>query len=91
MFSIFRSSQAVAPLQDTWERAGDTLREEILRATQRLDQQLCTDPQERGESRDGQARILFEAPLAAVFEVDEEKKLVRILRTWAFAAAGRWD
>jgi hypothetical protein len=86
MFSIYRSQAAVTPLSEAWEQADDALRCAMLQASRRLDQQLHQAPQEQGESRDGQVRILFQTPLGVLFEVDEDKKLVRILRAWAYRA-----
>ena len=84
MFSIFRSQSAMLPLKQTWEHADDELREAILQASRQLDQQLHVNPQEKGEAREGNVRIAFQEPLAVLFEVDQEKKLVRILRAWAY-------
>ncbi len=84
MFSIFRSQSAMLPLKQVWELADDDLREAILRASRKLDQQLHTEPQEKGEAREGNVRIAFQEPLAVLFEVDEAKKLVRILRAWTY-------
>jgi hypothetical protein len=88
MFSIYRSQTALIPLNETWERADDVLREAIVQASRRVDQQLQSDPHEQGESREEGTRILFQAPLAVTFEVDEPKKLVRILRAWTFGRSG---
>src|SRR5262249_38596563 len=78
MFSIFRSKKALTHLKRAWEQADDRLRQAILDASRRVDDQLHTDPHEQGESRDGATRILFEAPVGVIFEVDEDKKLVRV-------------
>lgn len=88
MFSIYRSQSALIPLNQTWENADAVLREQIVQASRRVDQQLQSDPHEQGESREEGTRILFQAPLAVTFEVDEPKKLVRILRAWAYSRAG---
>ncbi len=90
MFSIYRDQAAMVPLKDTWEQASEALRESILQASGRLDQQLQHDPQAQGESRDDKTRILFQAPLGVTFAVDEAKKLVYIVRAWAYrcGAAG---
>ena len=72
------------PLKDAWERADDPMREAIMEASRRVDQQLHQEPQEQGESRDDQTRILFQPPLAVLFEVDEAKKLVNIRRAWLY-------
>jgi hypothetical protein len=84
MFSIFRDQAAMGLLKSTWETADDALREAILRASGRIDQRLHHFPQEQGESRDDNTRILFQAPLAVLFEVDEAKKLVSIRRAWTY-------
>ena len=84
MFSIYRDHTAMVSLKQTWESAAAPLREAILEASRLLDQWLHTNPQEQGESRDDNTRILFAAPLAVLFEVDEPKKLVRIVRAWAY-------
>jgi hypothetical protein len=92
MFSIYRSQSALIPLNETWEHADASLREAIVQASRRVDQQLQSDPHEQGESRVDGTRILFQAPLAVTFEVDEPKKLVRILRAWTFSrTADRQD
>jgi hypothetical protein len=87
VFSIYRSPAAVSSLSETWAYADDDFRLAILRATHLIDQRLRHDPQRRGESRGQGTRILFQGPLGVLYEVDEEKKLVRILRTWAFRPA----
>ena len=87
MFSIYRDQTAMTSLQGTWEHAEPALKEAILQATRRLDRLLQDQPQEQGESREGRSRILFEAPLGIIFEVDEAMKLVRILQAWTFRTA----
>lgn len=84
MYAIYRSESANRSLKETWQRASNDLREAILVATDRMNQRLFEHPQEEGESREGATRILFEEPVAALFEVDEASRSVRILRTWAY-------
>jgi hypothetical protein len=86
MFSIYRKQSALVPLNEAWAQADANLRDAILQASHSVDQQLQSDPLEQGESRDGRTRILFQAPLAVTFEVDEAKKLVHILRAWTYRA-----
>jgi hypothetical protein len=88
MFSIYRHQTAMTSLKDTWEQADLPLREAILEATLRVNDRLQREPTGQGESRDEKTRILFEAPLAVLFEVDEAKKLVSIVRAWAYRRAG---
>jgi hypothetical protein len=84
MFSIYRDQTAMLPLRQTWEQADESLQAAILHALHQADQQLQNDPAIKGESRHGKTRILLQAPLAQLFEVDEARKLVRILRAWAY-------
>jgi hypothetical protein len=87
MFNIYRSETAVTPLRAVWDEAGDELRQAILRASHLINQRLHENPHEEGESRAGGTRILFEAPVGVEFEIDEKRKLVSIVRSWAYRAA----
>lgn len=93
MFNIYRSQAAVTPLRETFEQADVDLREAILHASRLVNLRLHEDPHGEGESRDGRTRVLFQAPVAVLYEVDEDKKLVNVLRSWAFrrATASRGD
>lgn len=82
MFSIYRNQSALSSVTEAWEEAGADFREAILRASRALDELLQHEPHAQGESREGTVRIVFEAPLAVTFEVDETKRIVRILRAW---------
>lgn len=86
MYAIYRSEAAMRPLKQIWEHADEQLRAAILEASHRLDRQLARNPHQQGESRAGCTRILFQGPLGVLFEVDEDRKLVRILRTWTHGA-----
>ena len=95
MFSIYRTNEAQSPLRSAWEQAGSALRKAILQASHQADELLHREPHEQGESRGDKARILLLAPLGILFEVDHDKRLVTILRSWAFRARedrdGRWE
>jgi len=87
MFSIYRDQTALISLNASWEAADAAFRDAILSASRALDQVLQKEPHEQGESRDGVARVAFAAPLGVEFEVDEARKLVRILRAWVYRRA----
>jgi hypothetical protein len=87
MFSVYRDQSATSSLRQTWLQADEPQRQILLRALHTLDQQLQRAPHKQGESRHDGTRIVFHAPLAVLFEIDEEKKLVRVLRAWAYRAA----
>jgi hypothetical protein len=95
MFSIYRNRTALTPLTTTWEQADAPLREAILLASRKVDEQLQSEPHVQGESRGDGTRILFQAPLGVTYEVDEGMKLVRILRAWAYRCVlndrGSWE
>jgi hypothetical protein len=84
MFSIYRSHTAQTPLREAWEQGDDALREAICQASHFVDLQLRQTPEDQGESRADEARILFQAPVGVLFQVDKENMMVRILRSWAF-------
>jgi hypothetical protein len=84
MFNIYRSQDAIAPLTQAWENADANFREAIWEASRGLDRDLQSNPQEQGESREGHTRILFRGPVGVLYQVDEARRLVSILRTWAF-------
>ena len=88
MFMIHRTEEAVSPLRETWERAESEMRDAIIHASARIDQTLGNKPHEQGESRGGKVRILLEAPVGVLFEVDKSRGLVRILRSWAWNMTG---
>jgi hypothetical protein len=96
MFNVFRSQEAMLPLQATWEQASESFRASILSASREVDRQLQAGPQGRGESRDNGRRVLFVWPLGVLFEVDERARTVRVLRAWSYVPAGAdrpsaWD
>jgi len=92
MYCVYRDGQVMSSLRPLWEQAEESLRSAIGLALQRIDHELRTEPRRKGESRPDGVRILFAAPLAVLFTVDEEKKLVRVQRVWVFAArSGKRD
>ncbi len=91
MFNIYRSQEAVTPLREVWEQADDDLREAILNASRLVNLRLHDNPHGEGESRDGRTRILFQAPIGVLYEVDDDKKLVSIVRSWAFRTTAAQD
>jgi plasmid stabilization system protein ParE len=71
-----RSLEALAAL---WvDRASE--RAAISDATALIDGLLQANPQEQGESREGNERIVFAPPLVVAFAIDDSRQLVRITR-----------
>lgn len=56
----------------------------VTRAGDRIDTLLGVMPGRVGESRSPGVRVVFEPPLAAIYEIIEDDKVVRILRVRDF-------
>jgi hypothetical protein len=87
MFSVYKPHDAMAELRAAWERCDDGARARIGAAMLELERRLQGGPTEQGESREGGTRVLFHFPLAVSFEIDVERRLVRVLRAWTFRRA----
>jgi hypothetical protein len=84
MFSIYRSEHTTSFLKKTWEEADEALQQAILEATDLLNRALADRPHEQGESREDGSRVLFEAPLGIEYEIDDDRRIVHVRRTWAY-------
>jgi hypothetical protein len=49
-----------------------------------IDRQLEVDPDQQGESRSNDLRVLFQPPLDIVYHIHESQQLVRVLLVWTF-------
>jgi len=65
---------------DLWNRGPD--RAAITAAANAIDAALERDPLARGESRGGATRIMFEPPLAVLFDVDSTRNHVTVWDIW---------
>jgi hypothetical protein len=68
-------------LAQIWMDAG-AHRQLVRAAADRMDANLQSHPYQDSESRWGRTRILIDAPLAVLFEVDDDKKLVDVMKVW---------
>jgi plasmid stabilization system protein ParE len=66
-----------------WSAASD--RGAVTRAADEIDFRLRLDPENKGESRPKDRRILFVYPLAIIFRVLPADRLVRVLAVWKYA------
>ena len=71
---------AEAHLTDLWQQGPD--RAAVAAAADWLDAELAKNPHGIGESRDGNVRIVFVEPLAALFEVFDSTSRVDVLKVW---------
>ena len=74
---------ALNQLAAVWMDAAD--RSAVTAASHRIDARLADDPVNEGESRPGNQRITFEAPLRVLFRVFEAERKVEVIAVGAFA------
>lgn len=72
------SGPALEQLAALWDQAAD--RAAITAASDRLDNQLRSDPFGAGESREFRVRIVFDPPLAALYQLDPSERRVLVLQ-----------
>jgi hypothetical protein len=77
-FTVRWSRRALDALTQLWLDE-PTQRSAITQATATIDLLLQSDPDQRGESRDDDRRILFVPPLIVIFSVDTDHRVVRVL------------
>jgi hypothetical protein len=80
---------ALNELATLWTRADSTQSAAITDATHRIDQKLRSDPFGSSESREHDDRILFEAPLAIIFQVDLSARNVFVDHVWTTTRRSR--
>ncbi|HEX7449404.1 MAG TPA: hypothetical protein VF306_17745 [Pirellulales bacterium] len=71
---------AIDELASIWSSANSTDRRAITAAAREIDELLKADAPAQGESREGDRRIMFVAPLAATFRIDPCSFKVEVLR-----------
>ena len=76
-FQVIWVREAERQLTRLWlNHPGD--RTAITAASHEIDRLLADDPENAGESRDGQDRILIVAPLVVYFRLDAANRIVRV-------------
>jgi hypothetical protein len=56
----------------------------VTQAANQIDQELSKSPESIGESRPAGLRIYFVSPLAVLFRVRTEDRLVQVVHVWTF-------
>jgi hypothetical protein len=82
MFTVRWKRVARDRLAELWLAAPD--RAAVTQATHHIDQLLCSNPENKGESRDNGRRVLLVPPLGVVFRIRETDRVVEVLRVWSF-------
>ena len=81
-FTVVWLPAAESQLAQIWLSARDRLG--ISEATERIDSLLRTNPEQQGESRADDRRVLLETPLGVVFRVLPDDLRVQVLRIWRY-------
>jgi hypothetical protein len=82
-YKVYRTAEGQAQVKAALEEASDAdYTAKVEKASRRIEQALSDHPYLVGESREAGRRILFDSPLACLYEVDETRKLVTVIRTW---------
>jgi hypothetical protein len=79
-FTVVYKPSAEGELIDVWIAAPD--QGAVSLAANQIDGVLGHDPLSQGESRDEGRRILFIDPLAVIYKVSEDDRLVTVLNVW---------
>jgi hypothetical protein len=79
-YTVTWRPSAEQQLAQLWLNAPD--RAAVTAAASRIETLLRTHPGLRGESRSGGTRVLFEPPLAVLFQVRDQDRCVDVLKVW---------
>ena len=84
MYRVLWLQSVLNELTAHWLVADSATRQAITAAANTIEQELRDDPEEKGESREEDERVLFAPPLGVTFEVDLHQHIVTILHVWVF-------
>jgi len=86
MYSVEWTHLALNLLADVWLSAQATERRRITAAIDLIDRLLRERPLDEGESREGERRVTFAAPIGVSFQIDHSLRRVTVLGAWRFNA-----
>jgi hypothetical protein len=81
-FTVVYLPSAEEQLAELWLKAED--QEAFAGAANEIERMLASNPLGVGESRVASLRIVFEPPLAVVYDVREADSLVKVWAVWAW-------
>lgn len=81
-FNVTWLDSPAAELFELW--SDPELRAEVISASRKITSSLELCPNDVGESRPDNVRIIFEAPLAAIYEVFVGTRQVNVLHLWHY-------
>ena len=79
-FSVVWQPDAEAQLAELWTRSSD--RAALASAANHIERVLRSYPEQVGEDRFDEDRVMFEEPLGLMFRLILEDRLVQVLRVW---------
>jgi hypothetical protein len=82
-FSVIWLADATEELIELW--SDPEVRQSVVEGARRIETALSVNPQDLGESRPDNVRIIFESQLAAIYEVFSVERKVNILRIWYYS------
>ena len=82
MFTVVWSDEARDQLAEIWLDGETDVRREVTRYAATLDVNLRANGDRIGESRQPGSRTLAEETIGVEFQVFQQDRLVRIVRTW---------
>jgi hypothetical protein len=82
MLQVVWLQDAINDLAEIWNQGDSTLRQEVTRAANAVDQTLRVNPFSSGESREGARRVTFAPPLGISFKVDQDSGTVLVVQVW---------
>lgn len=85
-FTVVWKPTAERLLTEMWLAAAD--RQSITNAADTIDALLRSDPLTAGESREGNSRLIYVAPLAAYYDVFPDDMLVAVWALWQHPRPG---
>lgn len=81
-FTVVWNRHAERELATIWTNT--SRRADVTRAAQRIDRLLQRNPENEGESRDQDTRILLVPPLGVTYAVYVDDRRVEVLDVWEF-------
>jgi plasmid stabilization system protein ParE len=81
-YTVVWTRAALRQLNNLWTQAIDP--DQVDEAATRVAQTLATDPEQVGESRGDDTRIMFDAPLVVLFVPDPDVCVVYIVSVGAY-------
>ncbi len=79
-YTVVYLPSAEQQLADLWLKAANPAA--VTQASDKIDQLLKNDPLSVGESRVTNLRIVFEDPIAAIYDVREADSVVKVWAVW---------